>query len=48
LCRASIYPAGSPSTKLLEEIRDTWLLVNVVDNDYVSGRNSIAEVTQAL
>ncbi|CAG0884365.1 unnamed protein product, partial [Cyprideis torosa] len=32
----SLYPANSPSRNLLNEIRDTYLLVNLVDNDFVS------------
>jgi len=33
----SVYPEGSPSWKLIQNIHDTYYLVNVVDNDYVSG-----------
>lgn len=33
----AIYPEGSGSRKILEEIRDTWYLVSIVDNDYVNG-----------
>jgi len=33
----SIYPEGSVAWKLIQSIMDTWYLVNVVDNDYVSG-----------
>jgi len=34
---ASIYPAESPSRRLIEEIHSTWYLVNVVDNNFMSG-----------
>jgi len=34
---AALYPEGSPSRALLEQIADTWWLVSVVDNDYVEG-----------
>jgi len=33
----SIYPESSPSRELLQEIHDTYFLVNIVDNDYVDG-----------
>ena len=33
----SLYEEGSPSRELLQSIHDTWWLVSVVDNDYVSG-----------
>jgi len=32
---ASIYPEDSESKKVIENIRDNYLLVNLVDNDYV-------------
>jgi methylenetetrahydrofolate reductase (NADPH) len=31
------YPEGSESRRLIQEIHDTFFLVNVVDNDFVSG-----------
>ncbi|KAF8819103.1 putative Methylenetetrahydrofolate reductase 1 [Cardiosporidium cionae] len=34
---ASIYSEGSQSKRLLTEIRDTWYLANIVDNNFVSG-----------
>jgi len=33
----NIYTEDTPSWKLIQTIRDTYYLVNVVDNDYVSG-----------
>lgn len=33
----SLLEAGSPGAALLKEIKDTWFLVAVVENDYVSG-----------
>lgn len=33
----SIYDQDSPSYKLIEHVRDTFFLVNVVDNDFVQG-----------
>lgn len=33
----SIYDTESKSHKLIQEIHDTYYLVNVVDNDYVKG-----------
>jgi hypothetical protein len=32
-----IYEEGSDSRKLLKSIEDTWLLVSLVENDYVNG-----------
>ena len=34
---ATAYPADSPSRTVLESIRTSWWLVNVVDNDFVKG-----------
>jgi len=34
---ANLYPEGSKSRGLLNEVRDTYSLVNIVDNDFVSG-----------
>nr|XP_027095856.1 methylenetetrahydrofolate reductase 2-like [Coffea arabica] len=34
---AQLYPEADPSRKLLEEVRDTYFLVSLVDNDYISG-----------
>jgi len=34
---ASIYPEGSPSRTVLEQIERTYWLVNIVDNNYISG-----------
>ena len=33
----AIYEKGSTSKAILEEIRSSWYLVNMVDNNYVSG-----------
>jgi methylenetetrahydrofolate reductase (NADPH) len=33
----TIYERESPSWKLIQEIHDSYYLVNVVDNDYVGG-----------
>lgn len=33
----SLYEEGSASRELLAAIRDSWVLVSVVDNDYVAG-----------
>lgn len=33
----AIYPEGSEARRLIREIHDTFFLVNVVDNDFVSG-----------
>lgn len=30
----TLYDPKSPSAKLINEVRDTWFLVNVVDNNY--------------
>jgi len=34
---AIIYPAGSPSANVLKEIQETFVLVNIVDNDFING-----------
>ncbi len=34
---ASLYPEGSPSRRLLEEIHDTYWLLNLIENDYTDG-----------
>jgi len=34
---ASIYPTGSESRALLENIQNTWYLMNIVDNNFMSG-----------
>jgi len=34
---ASIYPTGSESRALLENIHNTWYLMNIVDNNFMSG-----------
>ncbi|XP_057491611.1 probable methylenetetrahydrofolate reductase (NADH) [Actinidia eriantha] len=34
---AQLYPEGDPSRKLLEEVKSTYFLVSLVDNDYVNG-----------
>ncbi len=34
---AALYEEGSASRQLLTGIHDAWLLVCVVDNDYVAG-----------
>ncbi len=34
---ASLYPEESASRRLLEEIHDTYWLLNVVENDYING-----------
>ena len=39
----NIYPANSPSRKLIETFSNTYFLVNLVDNDYVQG-NCLFEV----
>lgn len=36
------------AVKTLTEIHDTWFLVNIVDNDYVSETNNIFEVFKAV
>jgi methylenetetrahydrofolate reductase (NADPH) len=33
----ALYEEASPSRQLLQTIHDTWWLVSVVDNDYVTG-----------
>ena len=33
----SIYEEGSESRKLLQQVKDTWFLVSVVENDYING-----------
>jgi methylenetetrahydrofolate reductase (NADPH) len=30
------YDEGSQSRKVIEEIKDTWFLVNIVDNNFVN------------
>ncbi|MBD3335353.1 MAG: methylenetetrahydrofolate reductase [Candidatus Eisenbacteria bacterium] len=32
-----LYDEGSPAYKLIEDIHDTYYLVNIVDNDYIEG-----------
>lgn len=34
---AELYPEGNQSRKVLQEMKDSMFLVNVVDNDYVGG-----------
>ena len=34
---ARIYPEGSKSREIINTIHDSYLLVNLVDNDYVAG-----------
>merc|ERR1719487_148114 len=34
---SSIYEAGSESQKLIESIQDSYFLVNIVDDNFVSG-----------
>ena len=34
---SSLYETESPSAKLIEEIKNSWLLVNLVDNDFIEG-----------
>ena len=34
---ARLYPEGSKSREVINEIHDNYLLVNLVDNDYVAG-----------
>uniref|UniRef100_A0A5B6ZDG3 Methylenetetrahydrofolate reductase n=1 Tax=Davidia involucrata TaxID=16924 RepID=A0A5B6ZDG3_DAVIN len=34
---AQLYPEGDPSRKLLEEVRCSYFLVSLVDNDYIHG-----------
>ncbi|KAI5679495.1 hypothetical protein M9H77_00722 [Catharanthus roseus] len=34
---AQLYPEADPSRKLLEEVQNSYYLVSLVDNDYVSG-----------
>jgi methylenetetrahydrofolate reductase (NADPH) len=31
------YPEGSVSRNLIKEIHDTYFLINIVDNNYISG-----------
>lgn len=33
----SLYEQESESKKVLREVRDTWFLVSVVENDYING-----------
>jgi methylenetetrahydrofolate reductase (NADPH) len=39
----SLYPADSPSRKLIDSIQSTWHLVNIVDNNFKS-RNTIFDL----
>ncbi len=32
-----LYPEGSPSRALLQQLHDTYFLVSVVDNDFIGG-----------
>ena len=32
-----LYPEGSKSRSILEDIAKTWYLVSVVENDYING-----------
>lgn len=36
---ASAYEQGSPSYQVIQDIYDSYFLVNIVDNDYASGTN---------
>jgi len=33
----SLYDEDSPARKLIQQIHDTFFLVNVVDNNYIDG-----------
>ena len=33
----ALYPEDSPSYELIDEIYDTYYLVNIVDNDFIGG-----------
>ncbi|KAK3990017.1 putative methylenetetrahydrofolate reductase 1 [Cladorrhinum sp. PSN332] len=44
---ARCYDANTPSRLLLEEIMDTWYLVNIVNNDFHQG-NTLFEVLSGL
>jgi len=33
----TLYEPGTPSRKLLENVINTYFLVNIVDNNYISG-----------
>jgi len=43
-----LYEAGTESKKLLQEVKDTYFLVNIVDNDFVRGDlvNDLNEMLQ--
>jgi len=42
--KQDIGPEEENSIRVLEKIRDTWFLVNIVDNDYVSETSDIFDV----
>lgn len=38
----NLYEFGSTSYELIEEIRDTYFLVAIIDNDYIAANNGTA------
>ena len=35
----NLYEMDTPSYELIEDIRDTYYLVAIIDNDYISGKD---------
>ncbi len=45
---ARLYPEGSKSREIIDTIHDTYLLVNLVDNDYVAGNCLFDAIKKAV
>jgi hypothetical protein len=43
----NLYDFGTESYELLEEIRDTYFLVAIIDNDYVAASNLLQAIVEA-
>jgi methylenetetrahydrofolate reductase (NADPH) len=45
---ARVYPEGSKSREVIDTIHDSYLLVNLVDNDYVAGNCLFEAIKKAV
>ena len=45
---ARLYPEGSKSGEIIDTIHDNYLLVNLVDNDYVAGNCLFEAIKKAV
>ncbi|XP_071805205.1 methylenetetrahydrofolate reductase (NADPH)-like [Asterias amurensis] len=43
-----IYEEGSPSRQIINHIHDTFYLVNLVNNDYINGKDLLFEVLERM